>query len=60
MPVMLNLSNGRMLPESELESLRNVARSNQSDILLAGGRRFRLYHISFMDGFSVEPILGSF
>ncbi|CTR69370.1 T3SS effector NleG family protein [Escherichia coli] len=60
MPVMLNLSNGRMLPESELESLRNVARSNQSDILLAGGRRFRLYHISFMDGFSVEPIPGSF
>ncbi|EOJ9695139.1 T3SS effector protein NleG8, partial [Escherichia coli] len=33
MPVMLNLSNGRMLPESELEALRNVARSNQSDVL---------------------------
>ena len=28
MPVMLNLSNGRMLPESELEALRNVARGN--------------------------------
>lgn len=60
MPVMLNLSNGRMLPESELEALRNVARSNQSDMLLAGGRRFRLHHISFMDGFSVEPIPGGF
>ncbi|MRE16564.1 DUF1076 domain-containing protein [Escherichia coli] len=60
MPVMLNLSNGRMLPESELEALRNVARGNQSDMLLAGGRRFLLHHISFMDGFSVEPIPGGF
>ncbi|HCS7568320.1 TPA: T3SS effector NleG family protein, partial [Escherichia coli] len=60
MPVMLNLSNGRMLPESELEALCNVASSNQSDILLAGGRRFRLHHILFMAGFSVEPIPGGF
>ena len=54
MPVMLNLSNGRLLPATELEALRNVARSNQSDVLLV----FRLHHISFMDGFSVEPIPG--
>ena len=60
MPVMLNLSNGRMLPESELEALRNVARSNQSDVLFIGSRSFRLQHISFMDGFSVEPIPGVF
>ncbi|CTY25453.1 MULTISPECIES: T3SS effector NleG family protein [Escherichia] len=60
MPVMLNLSNGRMLPASELEALRNVARSNQSDVLFVGSRSFRLHHISFMDGFSVEPIPGGF
>lgn len=60
MPVMLNLSNGRLLPASELEALRNVARSNQSDVLLVGGRSFQLHHVSFMDGFSVDPIPGSF
>ncbi len=60
MPVMLNLSNGRMLPASEQEALRNVARSNQSDVLFVGSRSFRLHHISFMDGFSVEPIPGGF
>ena len=60
MPVMLSLSNGRMLPASELEALRNVARSNQSDVLFVGNRSFRLHHISFMDGFSVEPIPGGF
>lgn len=60
MPVMLNLSNGRMLPASELEALRNIARSNQSDVLFVGSRSFRLHHISFMDGFSVEPIPGGF
>lgn len=60
MPVMLNLSNGRLLPASELEALRIVARSNQSDVLLVGGRSFQLHHVSFMDGFSVDPIPGSF
>ncbi|CBG90798.1 T3SS effector NleG family protein [Citrobacter rodentium] len=60
MPIMLNFSNGRILPESEVEALRNVARSNQSDVLLVGSRSLRLHHISFMDGFSVEPIPGSF
>ena len=60
MPVMLNLSNGRLLPASELEALRNVARSNQSDVLLVGGRSFQLHHVSFMDGLSVDPIPGSF
>ncbi|MCV5934923.1 T3SS effector protein NleG8, partial [Escherichia coli] len=58
MPVMLNLSNGRLLPATELEALRNVARTNQSYVLLVGSRSFRLHHISFMDGFSVEPIPG--
>ena len=57
---MLSLSNGRMLPASELEALRNVARSNQSDVLFVGNRSFRLHHISFMDGFSVEPFQAVF
>lgn len=34
MPVVLNISDGRALPESELEALRNIARSNQSDTLI--------------------------
>lgn len=55
MPVMLNLSNGRLLPATELEALRNVARSNQSDVLLVGSRSFRLHHISFMDGLVMTP-----
>ncbi len=47
MPVMLNLSNGRMLPASEQEALRNVARSNQSDVLLleAGVFDFIIFHL---------------
>ncbi|EEW3786815.1 DUF1076 domain-containing protein [Escherichia coli] len=59
MPVVLNISDGRALPESELEALRNIARSNQSDTLIVGSRCLRLHHISFMDAFSVEPIQGS-
>ncbi|EFC1641692.1 DUF1076 domain-containing protein [Escherichia coli] len=56
MPVMLNFSIGSRLPESELEALRNVARSNQSDMLIVGIHNMRLHHISFMDSFSVEPV----
>lgn len=59
MPVVLNISDGRALPESELEALRNIARSNQSDTLIVGSRSLRLHHVSFMDAFSVEPIQGS-
>ncbi len=60
MPVMLNFSNGSILPESELEALRNVARNNLSDVLLVGRRSLRLHYISFMDGFSVDLIPNRF
>jgi hypothetical protein len=33
----IKLSNGRLLPKSELEALRNVARSNENDTIIAGG-----------------------
>ncbi|CAD5742681.1 T3SS effector NleG family protein [Escherichia coli] len=56
MPVILNLSNERQLPENEVEALRNVARSNQSDMLIVGVHNMMLHHISFMDSFSVEPV----
>lgn len=58
MPVILNFSNGSVLPENELEALRHIARSNQNDTITIGGRNMRLHYIQFMDGFSVEPILG--
>ncbi|MCM4996074.1 T3SS effector protein NleG8, partial [Escherichia coli] len=56
MPVILNFSNGSVLPENELEALRHIARSNQNDTITIGGRNMRLHYIQFMDGFSVEPI----
>lgn len=58
MPVILNFSNGSVLPENELEALRHIARSNQNDTITIGGRNMRLHYIPFMDGFSVEPISG--
>ena len=58
MPVILNFSNGSVLPENELEALRHIARSNQNDTITIGGRNMRLHYIQFMDGFSVEPIPG--
>ena len=58
MPVILNFSNGSVLPENELEALRHIARSNQNDTITIGGRNMRLHYIQFMDGFSVEPISG--
>ncbi len=60
MPVILNFSNGSVLPENELEALRHIARSNQNDTITIGGRNMRLHYIQFMDGFSVEPILVDF
>ncbi|EOR5681728.1 T3SS effector protein NleG8, partial [Escherichia coli] len=54
MPVILNFSNGSVLPENELEALRHIARSNQNDTITIGGRNMRLHYIQFMDGFSVE------
>lgn len=58
MPVILNFSNGSILPENELEALRHIARSNQNDTITIGGRNMRLHYIQFMDGFSVDPISG--
>ncbi|EHC0647692.1 DUF1076 domain-containing protein [Escherichia coli] len=58
MPVILNFSNGSVLPENELEALRHIARSNQNDTITIGSRNMRLHYIQFMDGFSVEPIPG--
>ncbi|MBB7623279.1 T3SS effector protein NleG8, partial [Escherichia coli] len=45
MPVILNFSNGSVLPENELEALRHIARSNENDTITIGGRNMRLHYI---------------
>lgn len=59
MPVILNISERRPLPEVEVEALRDIARHNPTETLIVGQRRMTLHYIQFMDRFSVEPLPGT-
>ncbi|EFF0771636.1 TPA: DUF1076 domain-containing protein [Escherichia albertii] len=59
MPIILNLSERRPLPEVEVEALRGVARSNQAETLIVGSRRLTVRHVPLVNSFSVEAHPGS-
>ncbi len=45
MPVILNISERRPLPEVEVEALRDIARHNPTETLIVGQRRMTLHYI---------------
>ncbi|KAF0954757.1 T3SS effector NleG family protein [Escherichia albertii] len=59
MPIILNISGGRSLPENELEALRGIVRSNQTETFIVGNRRLTARHIPLVSSFSVEARPGS-